>query len=414
MTTASVRGLNHSTRFAACAITLAALAAVSAQAQWTVTRLSIEGTRGVYLLDGRHGEAVGYGGNDAWGMRAFGWTQIGSAPIDLSPPQTLDVAVAYGVDDGVQVGCVILNTHEEHAVLWTGVPDTWVDLNPLGSTYSHAYGVGSDEQVGVAMIDDRSHASLWRGSAESWVDLHPQGAESSFATAAWNGQQAGHVWTNGAAHAALWSGSADSFVSLHPSGAFSSGIWRLHSGQQVGSVQFTEGGPSFASVWSGSADSWVNLNPPGAARSAAFAVFGGWQGGNALINGVEHAGIWRGTADSWVPLPFPSDGFAYTGAIVRGIWTDGDTLYAAGNASELPRNTVPVLWSRPLSARGCDTLDFNRDGLFPDAADLTDFLAAFGGAPCDTCGDLDFNNDGLMPDNDDIASFFSVVGGGPC
>ncbi|HYF16216.1 MAG TPA: lamin tail domain-containing protein, partial [Phycisphaerales bacterium] len=46
---------------------------------------------------------------------------------------------------------------------------------------------------------------------------------------------------------------------------------------------------------------------------------------------------------------------------------------------------------------GCDSIDFNGDGLFPDNQDLQDFLDVFGGGACSTgtCGDLDFNNDGL-------------------
>ncbi|HYF15167.1 MAG TPA: hypothetical protein VD971_08875 [Phycisphaerales bacterium] len=65
---------------------------------------------------------------------------------------------------------------------------------------------------------------------------------------------------------------------------------------------------------------------------------------------------------------------------------------------------------------GCDTIDFNGDGLFPDNQDLEDFLSVFGGGPCSTgtCGDIDFNNDQLFPDNTDLEAFFNVFGGGPC
>jgi hypothetical protein len=65
---------------------------------------------------------------------------------------------------------------------------------------------------------------------------------------------------------------------------------------------------------------------------------------------------------------------------------------------------------------GCDSIDFNGDGLFPDTQDITDFLAVFGGAPCPTgtCGDIDFNNDGLFPDTDDISALIRVFAGGPC
>jgi alpha-amylase len=69
----------------------------------------------------------------------------------------------------------------------------------------------------------------------------------------------------------------------------------------------------------------------------------------------------------------------------------------------------------------CDSIDFNRDGLFPDSTDLDDFLAVLSGGPgaCSTfptpgCGDLDFNNDGLFPDSEDLDAFIRRLGGGSC
>ncbi|HEX2838983.1 MAG TPA: hypothetical protein VHN77_12750 [Phycisphaerales bacterium] len=64
----------------------------------------------------------------------------------------------------------------------------------------------------------------------------------------------------------------------------------------------------------------------------------------------------------------------------------------------------------------CDSTDFNGDGLFPDTADIDDFLSVFSGGPCSTgtCGDIDFNNDGLFPDTLDIDSLLSVFSGGAC
>ncbi|HEX2839439.1 MAG TPA: hypothetical protein VHN77_15080, partial [Phycisphaerales bacterium] len=64
----------------------------------------------------------------------------------------------------------------------------------------------------------------------------------------------------------------------------------------------------------------------------------------------------------------------------------------------------------------CDPVDFNGDGLFPDTADIDDFLSVFSGGPCGTgtCNDVDFNNDGLFPDTTDIDALLSVFSGGPC
>ncbi|HEX2839285.1 MAG TPA: hypothetical protein VHN77_14300 [Phycisphaerales bacterium] len=69
-----------------------------------------------------------------------------------------------------------------------------------------------------------------------------------------------------------------------------------------------------------------------------------------------------------------------------------------------------------LVPQGCDSIDFNRDSLFPDTSDIDDFLTVFAGGSCSTgtCADIDFNNDGLFPDTLDIDSFLSVFSGGPC
>ncbi len=70
-------------------------------------------------------------------------------------------------------------------------------------------------------------------------------------------------------------------------------------------------------------------------------------------------------------------------------------------------------------ATGCDSIDFNRDGLFPDDLDLLDFLSVLAGGACSTapdpdCSDLDFNNDGLFPDDTDLIAFLTVLAGGDC
>ncbi|HEX2838322.1 MAG TPA: hypothetical protein VHN77_09375 [Phycisphaerales bacterium] len=77
---------------------------------------------------------------------------------------------------------------------------------------------------------------------------------------------------------------------------------------------------------------------------------------------------------------------------------------------------IPLRDDSRCSADPCDPIDFNNDGLFPDTADLDDFLSVFSGGPCSTslCKDIDFNNDGLFPDTADIDSILSVFSGGPC
>ncbi len=73
-----------------------------------------------------------------------------------------------------------------------------------------------------------------------------------------------------------------------------------------------------------------------------------------------------------------------------------------------------------INFSGCDSIDWNGDGLFPDTQDIADFISVFGGGFCAApnpplCNtDIDFNNDGLFPDTDDIAAFIRVFSGGSC
>lgn len=65
----------------------------------------------------------------------------------------------------------------------------------------------------------------------------------------------------------------------------------------------------------------------------------------------------------------------------------------------------------------CDPIDFNGDGLYPDTADIDDFLSVFSGGACSndpSCNDIDFNNDSLFPDTLDIDAMLSVFSGGTC
>jgi hypothetical protein len=89
----------------------------------------------------------------------------------------------------------------------------------------------------------------------------------------------------------------------------------------------------------------------------------------------------------------------------------GSFQFFGGSAVFLTAPTAPV----------CDSIDFNRDTLFPDSGDLDDFIAVLAGGPtaCSTfpapgCNDIDFNNDGLFPDSLDLDAFISRLAGGAC
>lgn len=69
-----------------------------------------------------------------------------------------------------------------------------------------------------------------------------------------------------------------------------------------------------------------------------------------------------------------------------------------------------------VASAQCDSIDFNRDGLFPDTQDVDDFRSVFAGGASSTGehNDIDFNNDGIYPDTEDLAALLRVFAGGPC
>lgn len=119
-----------------------------------------------------------------------------------------------------------------------------------------------------------------------------------------------------------------------------------------------------------------------------------------------------------VPL---SDGVAPTGATFSGSFTPH---LAIANPTGADRGLYTCAVTSPcgttISAGGylsaCQCIDFNNDSLYPDTADIDDFLNVFSGGPCPTgnCNDIDFNDDGLFPDTADIDAFLSVFSGGLC
>jgi hypothetical protein len=62
----------------------------------------------------------------------------------------------------------------------------------------------------------------------------------------------------------------------------------------------------------------------------------------------------------------------------------------------------------------CDSIDFNRNGVFPEDQDILDFFNVLAGGVCEGCGDVDFNNNDVFPEDADILDFFYVLAGGFC
>ncbi|MBK1645444.1 hypothetical protein CKO25_12470 [Thiocapsa imhoffii] len=90
---------------------------------------------------------------------------------------------ATATDPGQQVGSYALDGRHQ-AMLWSGSADSVVNLNPTGSLESVAYGINNGRQVGYYspeyLVD---HAVVWHGTAEGAIDLHPRDMDASYAFA---------------------------------------------------------------------------------------------------------------------------------------------------------------------------------------------------------------------------------------
>ena len=80
----------------------------------------------------------------------------------------------------------------------------------------------------------------------------------------------------------------------------------------------------------------------------------------------------------------------------------------------------PVMLTVLAVEPACDSIDFNRNEVFPEDQDVIEFFAVLAGADCpyvlqpgEVC-DIDFNNNAVFPEDQDVIDFFAVLAGGEC
>lgn len=270
-------------------------------------------------------------------LHACVWSGAPDSLVDLHP-EGLYSSEIMGVSGTQMVGWGNATTaNYGHAYLWDAATGSTVDLNPVGFTNSVAHGTDGFQQVGQGI--DSSVALLWTGTAASVVNLQPAGCIQSAANGVSGGQQVGvGVLPTGKIHAFLWSGTAESAVDLNPRGHARSWAGGICGGQQVGKVD------DHATLWTGTAASAIDLNPYGAQYSVAQATNGTQQVGIANVyynlSSANHAYVWDGTAAGGVDLHLllPA-GFAYSEA--RSIDAQGNIVGIAEDASG---RTHAILW----------------------------------------------------------------------
>jgi len=208
---------------------------------------------------------------------------------------------------------------------------------------SYGWGIGGGQQVGDSnnlRSGGSSHALLWSGTPESLVDLHPAGWDASFATDVAGGWQSGYLERLSPEYfqrAVMWNGSRESMVMLHPQGWVSSAALGISLSDQVGDGRPPDKGPlvRHAVRWQGTPESMVDLHPKRYINSWAVDTDGEVQVGTAsLIQGVRPA-LWRGTAGSFVNL-LPA---GYSGGEATGAAGGQQVGYAGRNGQ-----MRPMLW----------------------------------------------------------------------
>ncbi|MDQ2986074.1 MAG: hypothetical protein M3R13_05065 [Armatimonadota bacterium] len=327
---------------------------------------------GQYTVEVLHSPAVPSPRSFGWG--AGGGQQVGHTNIFLSGPSNallwngsaksfvnlhpagFDASYAFDAEGGKQVGWRELHfPGRAFATMWSGSAEGWTDLHNGDYFDTRAVGIGGDQQVGFGRVSlERQEALLWTGTPESVVNLHPKGDyESSRAEDTDGDQQVGFAVNVSplARHAALWSGTAASFVDLHPDGYGISEARGVANGQQVGLASFD--GNGHALLWFGSSQNYVDLNPGPNNEwgSQAEGTNGLHQVGFAagISLGRRSAARWTGTAESYLDLhPFLPPRFNGPGAEswAMGIDEFGNIVGWAADLSDGGRAKA-VLW-RPV------------------------------------------------------------------
>jgi uncharacterized membrane protein len=101
------------------------------------------------------------------------WNGSAASCVDLHP-SGFGNSEAYGISGTQQVGyAAMLWGGYPQAVLWNGTAASCVNLNPSGFYFSEAYGTNGKQQVGRGYtLGSNEHALVWSGSADSYIDLH--------------------------------------------------------------------------------------------------------------------------------------------------------------------------------------------------------------------------------------------------
>jgi hypothetical protein len=212
-------------------------------------------------------QIAGYWSTPKGDTRALVWTVDGAGVTGVElHPADWQKSAATGCGDGRQIGYGYRNFVKDpsRALLWSGTRESLIVLTgPDAARDAYGSAVCGGVQVGHVGGSGSQHACLWRGTTESFVDLHPgrSDARGSEALGLDDQQQVGLIWNENAhCEAALWTGAADSYVNLAPEGFLRSRASRCAHGLQIGWIAKEGRGMLLRAVlWNGSADDYLDL-----------------------------------------------------------------------------------------------------------------------------------------------------------
>lgn len=300
-------------------------------------------------LAGANGSQVGSGSGTPTGGQdhALIWTGTAESYVDLHP-DGFDTSRSYGASSTNQVGAATI-AGLEHATLWSGTAASAVELHPTGYDRSIAFDVAGSTQVGYGHTSVW-HALIWNGTASSVVDVHPVGFMQSYIFAVDGNTQVGRGDPDATGrHALLWHGTAQSVTDLHPAGFVTSYALDVSGNQQVGHGQIFDGTANrfHALLWSGSAGTAIDLHSAGFQNSTAWSISGNTQVGSGWTlgaGGTEHAHVWNGSAASAIDIHSALSGLGpnFTQSVALSAAPNGTIV---GYARISSGTTYAVMWT---------------------------------------------------------------------
>lgn len=373
------------------------------------------------------------------------YTGFGNKPgtvraLAVLPDGDLVAAGEFGPIDGVPGTNLIAR--------WDIATNTWTSIGggaPGGSSVESLAVLANGDLVAVGRFpamggSPASGVALWNGTAWTGLggsldcypprgtgDVHVKAVvalpSGGFAIGGYFDLAGG----NGVNHVARWTGSGWSsmglgFPSIELSGTDSYGVTAMNvtassAGERViAAIAYTHA-PTFpilhgsVAEWNGSTWNWLGAPYGNQFTGGLYSLVTQPDGGVFVGGGLpafNHVVKWSGA--SWNSVDGGMDGSVHT------LHARPNMEVIAGGTFQTAGGQSAPYWARFGGCPVCDSTDFNGDGLYPDTADIDDFLSVFSGGPCSTgaCGDVDYNNDGLYPDTADIDALLSVFSGGQC